>query len=63
MFAGSLLWLSVAGAEPMLVDVLDVGQGDAIVVRAAGKTLLIDAPTGAVTVTSDVMTKYSTGPT
>jgi len=39
----SWLWIALAAAEPFVVDVLDVGQGDAILLRSAGKTVLIDA--------------------
>jgi len=40
------LWLTLpAWAGTVLVDMLDVGQGDAILVRTAEKTVLIDAGT------------------
>lgn len=42
-----LLGTLVAGAGTLTVDVLSVGQGDAIIVQSpAGKTVLIDAGTG-----------------
>lgn len=41
--ATALAPLALAGE--LVVDVLDVGQGDAILVRAGGKTVLIDAGT------------------
>lgn len=42
-----LLWSIAARAGTLTVDVLDVGQGDAIVLQSpAGKTVLIDAGTG-----------------
>lgn len=38
-----LFLLAEAFAGPVLVDVLDVGQGDAVLVRGGGETVLIDA--------------------
>lgn len=44
MFVFLLSVLAVdAGAGEVLVDVLDVGQGDAVLVRGGGKSVLIDA--------------------
>jgi len=43
----AILWVTVVAhpalAGTLVVDVLDVGQGDAVLVRAGGKTALIDA--------------------
>jgi beta-lactamase superfamily II metal-dependent hydrolase len=44
LFALFALWASgAARAGVVTVDVLDVGQGDAILIRGGGKTVLIDA--------------------
>src|SRR5690606_14483909 len=37
-----LLLAAVSLAGPLVIDVLDVGQGDAILLRAAGKAVLVD---------------------
>lgn len=37
------VWLTVARAGDVTIDVLDIGQGDSILVRGGGKTVLIDA--------------------
>lgn len=44
----TLWWVSLALcvaalASPLVIDVLDVGQGDAILVRAGGRSVLVDA--------------------
>lgn len=38
-----LAWLCVAQADPVVVDVLDIGQGDAILITTNEKRVLIDA--------------------
>lgn len=43
LLLGLLLTPAPALADYVLLDVMDIGQGDAILLRGAGKTLLIDA--------------------